>query len=104
MTTINTTDLTLQTKIWNKISPKILSSNANFEFFSEDLSDTAYILLKLRKLNKFSIETISKKLNITEAKYKSMEKGLILPSPEISKLLVNIYNLNPNPNCLETKS
>ena len=29
-----------------------------------------------------------------------MEKGLILPSPEISKLLVNIYNLNPNPDCL----
>ena len=66
MTTINTTNITLQTKIWNKISPKILSSNANFEFFSEDLSDTAYILLKLRKLNKFSIETISKKLDITK--------------------------------------
>ena len=100
MTTINTTNITLQTKIWNKISPKILSSNANFEFFSEDLSDTAYILLKLRKLNKFSIETISKKLDITKANYRLMEKGLILPSPEISKLLVNIYNLNPNPDCL----
>tara|TARA_B100000902_G_scaffold213562_1_gene203097 strand:+ start:1403 stop:1696 length:294 start_codon:yes stop_codon:yes gene_type:complete len=90
------TDNQLQRNVYNKISPKILSPDADSNFFVNEADESGRILLKLRLLNKLSIEDICKKLNIEKSEYKKMEKGEDIPSKEISIKLMCIFNLNIN--------
>ena len=51
------------------------------------------IILKLRLLNKLSIEDMCHKLDIKREDFMKLEKGETIPSKEISKKLLSIYNL-----------
>ena len=86
----------LQRNVYNKISPKILSPDADSNFFVNEAEESGKIILKLRLLNKLSIDIMCKKLNIDKTEYKKLEKGEKIPSKEISKLLINIFNLDIN--------
>jgi len=83
----------LKDSINKKISPKILSTKSNPKYFTDN--NASKNLFMLRNLNKFTIETMALKLNITEDEYKNFEKGKKVPNERISLLLMAIFNLNP---------
>ena len=83
----------LQRNVYNKISPKILSPDADSNFFVNEAEESGKIILKLRLLNKLSIEDMCHKLDINRETYMKLEKGETIPSKEISQLLISIYNL-----------
>ena len=83
----------LQRNVYNKISPKILSPDADSNFFVNEAKESGKIILKLRLLNKLSIEDMCHKLDINRETYMKLEKGETIPSKEISQLLISIYNL-----------
>ena len=83
----------LQRNVYNKISPKILSPDADSNFFVNESKETGKIILKLRLLNRLSIDIMCKKLNINKIEYKKLEKGEKIPSKEISQSLISIFNL-----------
>ena len=84
----------LQINVYNKISPKILSPDADSNFFANESEESGRIVLKLRLLNKLTIEDMCHKLDMTRDVYMKLEKGEIIPSKEISKSLISIFNLN----------
>ena len=90
--TVNTKNILIQ-NVFNKISPKILSPDKNSNFCSNNPKESGFILLKLRNLHNYSVDDMSKKLNITREEYRQLEKGSISPSKEISKLLFQIYEI-----------
>ena len=90
--TVNTKNILIQ-NVFNKISPKILSPDKNYNFCSNNPKESGFILLKLRNLHNYSVDDMSKKLNITREEYRQLEKGSISPSKEISKLLFQIYEI-----------
>ena len=61
---IKTNNILVQ-NVFNKISPKILSPDKNSNFCSNNPKESAFILLKLRNLHNYSVDDMSKKLNIT---------------------------------------
>ena len=69
------TENQLQRNVYNKISPKILSPDADSNFFVNEAEESGKIILKLRLLNKLSIDIMCKKLNIEQTEYKKLEKG-----------------------------
>jgi len=83
----------LQRNVYNKISPKILSPDADSNFFVNEAKESGKIILKLRLLNKLSIEDMCHKLDINRETYMKLEKGETIPSQEISQLLISIFNL-----------
>ena len=83
----------LQRNVYNKISPKILSPDADSNFFVNESKETGKIILKLRLLNKLSIEIMCYKLGLEREQYMKLEKGEETPNKEISKMLMSIYNL-----------
>ena len=83
----------LQRNVYNKISPKILSPDADSNFFVNEAKESGKIILKLRLLNKLSIEDMCHKLDINREIYMKLEKGETIPSKEISQLLISIFNL-----------
>ena len=83
----------LQRNVYNKISPKILSPDADSNFFVNEAEESGKIILKLRLLNKLTIENMCHKLGITRETYMKLEKGETIPSQEISQLLISIFNL-----------
>jgi len=87
------TDNQLQRNVYNKISPKILSPDADSNFFVNESQESGRIILKLRLLNKLSIEDMCHKLEMNKESYMKLEKGEIIPSKEVSKKLINIFNL-----------
>ena len=88
-----TTDNQLQKNVFNKISPKILSPDSDTHFFANESRETGNIILKLRLLNKLSVEDMCHKLDIKREDFMKLEKGETIPSKEISKKLLSIYNL-----------
>ena len=90
--TVNTKNILIQ-NVFNKISPKILSPDKNSNFCSNNPKETGFILLKLRNLHNYSVDDMSKKLNISRGEYRDLEKGSISPSKELSKLLFQIYEI-----------
>lgn len=82
----------LQTNVYNKISPKILSPKTNVKIFSES-KKPGELMIKLRLLNKLSIEDICLKLDIPRKQYIELEKGEKIPDSHISYLLINIFNI-----------
>ena len=90
--TINTNHILIQ-NVFNKISPKILSPDKNSNFCSNNPKESGFILLKLRNLNNYSVEDMSKKLNISREDYRNLEKGTTSPSKEISNLLYQIFEI-----------
>ena len=90
--TVNTTNILIQ-NVFDKISPKILSPDKNSNFCSNNPKESAFILLKLRNLNNYSVDDMSKKLNITREEYRNLEKGSTQPSKEISKMLYQIFEI-----------
>ena len=62
----------LQRNVYNKISPKILSPYADSNFFVNEAEESGNIILKLRLLNKLSIDIMCKKLNIDKTEYKKL--------------------------------
>ena len=62
--TVNTKNILIQ-NVFDKISPKILSPDKNCNFCSNNPKESAFILLKLRNLHNYSVDDMSKKLNIT---------------------------------------
>ena len=90
--TVNTKNILIQ-NVFNKISPKILSPDKNSNFCSNNPKESGFILLKLRNLHNYSVDDMSKKLNITREEYRQLEKGSISPSKELSKLLYQIYEI-----------
>lgn len=90
--TVNTTNILIQ-NVFNKISPKILSPDKNSNFCSNNPSESAFILLKLRNLHNYSVDDMSKKLNITRDEYRNLEKGSVNPSKELSKLLYQLFEI-----------
>lgn len=90
--TVNTKNILIQ-NVFNKISPKILSPDKNSNFCSNNPKESGFILLKLRNLNNYSVDDMSKKLNITREEYRDLEKGSISPSKELSKLLFQIFEI-----------
>ena len=84
--TINTDSILIK-NVFNKISPKILSPEKNANFCSNNPKEISFILLNLRNLHNYSVDDMSKKLNITRDEYRSLEKGSSNPSKEISNLL-----------------
>ena len=86
----------LKKNVLNKISPKVLSPGSNANFFSDETKDIARYLFNLRNLYKYSVNILALKLSITKEEYKKFETGDKIPNTEISKLLISIYNLNPN--------
>ena len=56
----------LQRNVYNKISPKILSPDADSNFFVNEAKETGNIILNLRLLNKLSIEDMCHKLEINK--------------------------------------
>ena len=89
---IKTNNILVQ-NVFNKISPKILSPDKNSNFCSNNPKESAFILLKLRNLHNYSVDDMSKKLNITRDEYRSLEKGSSNPSKEISNLLYQIFEI-----------
>ena len=83
----------LQRNIYNKISPKILSPDADSNFFVNEAKESGKIILKLRLLNKLSIEDMCHKLEMNKETYMKLEKGEIIPSKEVSTKLISIFNL-----------
>ena len=83
----------LQRNVYNKISPKILSPDADSNFFVNEAEESGKIILKLRLLNKLTIENMCYKLGITRETYMKLEKGEKIPSKEISQSLISIFNL-----------
>jgi len=83
----------LQRNVYNKISPKILSPDADSNFFVNEAEESGKIILKLRLLNKLTIENMCHKLGITRETYMKLEKGEKIPSKEISQSLISIFNL-----------
>ena len=83
----------LQRNVYNKISPKILSPDADSNFFVNEAEESGKIILKLRLLNKLSIEDMCHKLEMNKETYMKLEKGEIIPSKEISQSLISIFNL-----------
>ena len=83
----------LQRNVYNKISPKILSPDADSNFFVNESQESGRIILKLRLLNKLSIEDMCHKLEMNKESYMKLEKGEIIPSKEASTKLINIFNL-----------
>ena len=90
--TVNTANILIQ-NVFDKISPKILSPDKNSNFCSNNPKESAFILLKLRNLHNYSVDDMSKKLNITREEYRNLEKGSISPSKEQSKQLFQIYEI-----------
>ena len=90
--TVNTKNILIQ-NVFNKISPKILSPDKNSHFCSNNPKESGFILLKLRNLHNYSVDDMSKKLNITREEYRELEKGSISPTKELSKLLYQIYEI-----------
>ena len=87
------TDNQLQRNVYNKISPKILSPDADSNFFVNESKESGRIILKLRLLNKLSIEDMCHKLDTNKDVYMKLEKGEKIPSKEVSTKLINIFNL-----------
>ena len=87
------TENQLQRNVYNKISPKILSPDADSNFFVNESQESGRLILKLRLLNKLSIEDMCHKLDINKDVYMKLEKGEIIPSKEVSTKLINIFNL-----------
>ena len=87
------TDNQLQRNVYNKISPKILSPDSDSNFFVNESQESGRIILKLRLLNKLSIEDMCHKLEMNKESYMKLEKGEIIPSKEVSTKLINIFNL-----------
>ena len=83
----------LQINVYNKISPKILSPDADSNFFVNEAQESGKIILKLRLLNKLTIGNMCHKLDMTRDVYMKLEKGEIIPSKEISQSLISIFNL-----------
>ena len=83
----------LQRNVYNKISPKILSPDADSNFFVNEAEESGKIILKLRLLNKLSIEDMCHKLEMNKETYMKLEKGEIIPSKEVSTKLISIFNL-----------
>ena len=83
----------LQRNVYNKISPKILSPDADSNFFVNEAKESGKIMLKLRLLNKLSIEDMCHKLEMNKEIYMKLEKGEIIPSKEVSTKLISIFNL-----------
>ena len=83
----------LQRNVYNKISPKILSPDADSNFFVNESQESGRIILKLRLLNKLSIEDMCHKLEMNKETYMKLEKGQIIPSKEVSIKLISIFNL-----------
>ena len=83
----------LQRNVYNKISPKILSPDSDSNFFVNEAEESGKIILKLRLLNKLTIENMCHKLGITRETYMKLEKGEKIPSKEISQSLISIFNL-----------
>ena len=83
----------LQRNVYNKISPKILSPDADSHFFVNEAKETGNIILNLRLLNKLSIEDMCHKLEINKEIFMKLEKGEIIPSKEVSIKLISIFNL-----------
>ena len=90
--TINTKNILIQ-NVFNKISPKILSPDKNSNFCSNNPKESGFILLKLRNLHNYSVDDMSKKLNITRDEYRNLEKGSVSPSKDLSKLLFQIFEI-----------
>ena len=90
--TVDTKNILIQ-NVFNKISPKILSPDKNSNFCSNNPKETGFILLKLRNLHNYSVDDMSKKLNITREEYRNLEKGSISPSKEQSKQLFQIFEI-----------
>ena len=90
--TVDTKNILIQ-NVFNKISPKILSPDKNSNFCSNNPKESGLILLKLRNLHNYSVDDMSKKLNISRAEYRDLEKGSISPSKELSKLLFQIFEI-----------
>ena len=90
--TVDTKNILIQ-NVFNKISPKILSPDKNSNFCSNNPKESGFILLKLRNLHNYSVDDMSKKLNITREEYRDLEKGSISPSKELSKLLFQIFEI-----------
>ena len=88
-----TTDNQLQKNVFNKISPKILSPDSDTHFFAYESRETGNIILKLRLLNKLSVEDMCHKLDIKKDDFMKLEKGEAIPSKEISEKLICIFNL-----------
>lgn len=90
--TINTKNILIQ-NVYNKISPKILSPDKNCNFCSNNAKESGLILLKLRNLHNYSVDDMSKKLNISREEYRNFEKGCGELSKEISKMLYQIFEI-----------
>jgi DNA-binding XRE family transcriptional regulator len=90
--TINTDSILIK-NVFNKISPKILSPEKNANFCSNNPKEISFILLNLRNLHNLSVDEISIKLNISREEYRSLEKGLINPSKELSKRLYQLFEI-----------
>ena len=57
------------------------------------LKNPHFVLLKLRNLHNYSVDDMSKKLNITREDYRNLEKGSTQPSKEVSKMLYQIFEI-----------
>ncbi len=90
--TVDTKNILIQ-NVFNKISPKILSPDKNSNFCSNNPKESGFILLKLRNLHNYSVDQMSKKLNITREEYRNLEKGSTTPTKELSKLLFQIFEI-----------
>ena len=90
--TVNTKNILIE-NVFNKISPKILSADKNCNFCSNNPKESGFILLKLRNLHNYSVDDMSKKLNISREEYRNLEKGSMEPSKEISKMLYQIFEI-----------
>ena len=90
--TVNTKNILIQ-NVFDKISPKILSPDKNCNFCSNNPKESGFILLKLRNLHNYSVDDMSKKLNITREEYRNLEKGSTQPSKDLSKILYQIFEI-----------
>ena len=90
--TVDTKNILIQ-NVFDKISPKILSPDKNSNFCSNNPKESGFILLKLRNLHNYSVDDMSKKLNITRDEYRNLEKGSVSPSKDLSKLLFQIFEI-----------
>ena len=90
--TVNTKNILIE-NVFNKISPKILSPDKNCNFCSNNPKESGFILLKLRNLHNYSVDDMSKKLNISREEYRNLEKGSMEPSKEISKMLYQLFEI-----------
>ena len=90
--TVDTKNILIQ-NVFDKISPKILSPDKNSNFCSNNPKESGFILLKLRNLHNYSVDDMSKKLNITREEYRNLERGSVSPSKDLSKLLFQIFEI-----------